>query len=182
WRRDATGTVPLNVQAPADAGLFHVSLSPNLQRLAIVSSIPGGFSAGVYDFSGKEQCRLPDLHRAHVWSVVFSPDSTRLATASDDNTARLWDVTTGQPIGEPLRHPGKAGVLSAAFRPDGARLLTASRDGTVCQWDARTGAGVEPPYDRHAGAVCTAVYSANGQWVASAGADRTIRLWRATGR
>src|SRR5262249_18801110 len=84
--------------------------------------------------------RLPDLHRAEVWSLVFSPDGTRLASASDDGTARLWDVATGRPIGGPLRHPGNPRVLSAAFRPDGARIVTAQETGTGGQLDAGDGA------------------------------------------
>ena len=50
------------------------------------------------------------------------------------------------------------------------------------QWDAATGQEVEPPYDRHSGEVTTAEYSPDGQWLASAGTDRTIRVWRAAGR
>ena len=125
---------------------------------------------------------MTEPHRAEVWSLVFSPDGTRLASASDDGTARLWDAATGRPISGPLRHPGNSQVLSAAFRRDGARIVTTAGNGTVCQWDARTGAAVEPPYERHVGEVWTAVYSPDGEWVASAGTDRTIRLWRATGR
>jgi WD40 repeat protein len=175
--------VRAKVQVPADPVPFDgVRVSPDAKRLAVICRGQDAFSAGVYDFSGKEQCRLPDLHRAEVWSLVFSPDGTRLASASDDRTARLWDVATGRPIGGPLRHPRNPGVLSAAFRADGARIVTAAGDGTVCQWDARTGAAVEPPYERHAGEVYPAVYSPDGEWVASAGVDRTVRLWRATGR
>jgi WD40 repeat protein/serine/threonine protein kinase len=180
--RDPTGTVRGDVQVPADRSMDIVEFSPDRKRLAIVWRRPGRYSMGVYDFSGKEQALLTEAHHAEVWSLVFSPDGTRLASASDDGTARLWDAATGRPMSGPLRHPGNSRVLSAAFRRDGARIVTTAGDGTVCQWDARTGAAVEPPYERHAGDVWTAVYSPDGEWVASAGTDRSIRLWRATGR
>ncbi len=180
--RDPTGTVRFDVQVPADRTIDVVEFSPDRKRLAIVWSGPGHFSVRVYDLSGREQARMTEPHRAEVWSLVFSPDGTRLASASDDGTARLWDAATGRPMSGPLRHPGNSQVLSAAFRRDGARIVTTAGNGTVCQWDARTGAAVEPPYERHVGEVWTAVYSPDGEWVASAGTDRTIRLWRATGR
>src|SRR5215475_3801776 len=41
-------------------------------------------------------------HTAGVLSVAFSPDGTRLASASGDGTVRLWESTTGQPVGQPL--------------------------------------------------------------------------------
>ena len=70
-------------------------------------------------------------------SVAFSPDGTRLATASKDHTARLWDARTGQFLRECKGHTNM--VTSVAFSPDGTRLATASYDWTARLWDARTG-------------------------------------------
>ena len=70
----------------------------------------------------------PMQHDEAVESARFSPDGQRVVTASDDSTARLWDLT-GKAIGEPMRHEGA--VNSAQFSPDGQRVVTASADRTA---------------------------------------------------
>src|SRR5262249_3462956 len=67
-------------------------------------------------------------------SAAFSPDGSRIVTASDDKTARIWDAATAKEIAV-LR--GHADVLrSAVFSPDGSRIVTASADETARVWDA----------------------------------------------
>jgi dipeptidyl aminopeptidase/acylaminoacyl peptidase len=68
-----------------------------------------------------------------VWSAQFSPDGKRIVTASSDNTARVWDAESGQPLTEPLKHNGR--VRSAQFSPDGRQIVTASEDYTAQVWD-----------------------------------------------
>jgi WD40 repeat protein len=77
-------------------------------------------------------------------------------TASADNTARLWDALTGQPLGEPLKHEDS--VCSAQFSPDGQRVVTASWDKSARVWDAVTGQPLTIPL-RHEGSVLSAQQS-----------------------
>ena len=61
----------------------------------------------------------------------LSPDGTRIATGSDDGTARVWDVGTGESL---LLAGHTIAVQQVAFNPDGDRLLTAGADGTARLW------------------------------------------------
>jgi WD40 repeat protein len=72
-------------------------------------------------------------HGDRVYHVAFSPDGKRLATASDDKTARLWDTASGKLLTELTGHQGS--VTHVVFSPDGSRLATASpADHTVWLW------------------------------------------------
>jgi hypothetical protein len=96
------------------------------------------------DFRGWEYWHLHTLcnsnqttFRAHtgpVFSVCFSPDGTRLASASQDQTVKVWDAHKGQEVLTLQGHT--LPVLSVCFSPDGTRLASASQDQTVKVWDA----------------------------------------------
>jgi WD40 repeat protein len=67
-------------------------------------------------------------------SAAFSSDDRRILTGSHDQTARVWDATSGKEL---LTLNGHSGwVNSVAFSPDGRRILTGNGDGTVKVWEA----------------------------------------------
>ncbi|KAG2070032.1 WD40 repeat-like protein, partial [Suillus decipiens] len=70
-----------------------------------------------------------------VNAVSFSPDGARIVTGSQDQTVRMWDAATRQPVGEPLRGHTSS-VKWVSFSPDGTRIATGSEDQTVRVWDA----------------------------------------------
>jgi WD40 repeat protein/energy-coupling factor transporter ATP-binding protein EcfA2 len=113
-------------------------------------------------------------HKAPVTYVSFSPDGRRIVTASQDHTARVWDVATGKPVTEPLQHRGFVNI--AAFSPDGRHIVTASGDNTARVWDAATGRPVTEPL-KHRGFVISAAFSPDGKRIVTASWDKTASVW-----
>jgi WD40 repeat protein len=124
---------------------------------------------------------LPRHSLPHVESVdalAFSPDGLTLATASGDsfkNTgeASLWDLSTGEPRGMPLKHDGK--VSNMLFSPDGLTLATisavgdlgADKTGEVRLWDTKSGQPRGEPL-QHDHEAYEVLFSPDGKMLATA--------------
>ena len=68
-------------------------------------------------------------HHGVVRGCAFSPDGTRLVSASTDDTLKLWDAASGAELATLRGHTES--VLGCAFSPDGTRILSAGADKTL---------------------------------------------------
>ena len=90
-------------------------------------------SVTLWDVASGRQLRRLDGHDGAVNGLVFAPDGTRLATASGDNTLKVWDPLTGESL---LTVPAPATVYNVSWSPDGTRIAMLPLDGTVVMLDA----------------------------------------------
>ena len=103
--------------------------------------------------------------------MVFSPDGTRLASASADGTVKLWNVATREEIATLEGHEDQ--VWSVVFSPDGRLLASASLDRTVKLWNVATGLNIAT-LEGHEDWVWSVVFSPDGRgWLRDQGMKRS---------
>jgi serine/threonine protein kinase/WD40 repeat protein/tetratricopeptide (TPR) repeat protein len=108
-------------------------------------------------------------HAAGVSRVAISRDERYIATASDDHTARVWNLETGKPVTLPLMHTGL--VRDCAFSRDGKQLITAGGligiSGEIRLWDIATGKPVGQPVVQPQDTFYQAGFTDNGDILAA---------------
>ncbi|KAJ5979902.1 hypothetical protein N7481_007200 [Penicillium waksmanii] len=142
-----------------------------LEALSILGSLSQGIAAIL---------KLEDLlqtlegHTGPVLLISWSHDGSRLASASQDKTVKIWDPATGQCTSVFEGHSGS--ILSISWSHDGSRIASASQDKTVRIWDPATGQCTSV-FEGHSGSIPSISWSKDGSRLASASFDQTVRIW-----
>ncbi|MGH3782216.1 MAG: CU044_2847 family protein, partial [Pseudonocardiaceae bacterium] len=113
-------------------------------------------------------------HDGPVWAVAFAPDGTRVATASADGSARVFDAVSGAELAR-LDHDDWVGAV--VFSSDGTRVATGSADGSARVFDAAS--GVELACLDHDGPVQAVAFAPDGTRVVAASNERSARVFDA---
>jgi WD40 repeat protein len=116
-------------------------------------------------------------HAEQVQAVDISADGRHIASASRDQTARVW-TSTGAPL--LVLHGHRGDVSAVVFSPDGGSVVTCGHDGTMRLWDAHDGRS-RRVVRAHDGECLGLAFSSGGDLLVSAGNDGRVRLWAPDG-
>ncbi|MHC4945728.1 MAG: WD40 repeat domain-containing protein [Planctomycetota bacterium] len=125
WDLAKEKTVRVFKSLPTEYGITSLSFSQDNERLAAGNYL----GARLWNF-GQEACRVLKGHESYVYRVTFHPDGSLLASSAWDDTVRLWDPFTGEPL---ATLPAGQSRWKLSFSPDGTRLI----GGKI--WDPATG-------------------------------------------
>jgi WD40 repeat protein len=178
----ADGAVKLNqvFRKEHDNCVNCVVFSPDSKHLAFgygpVRGADGGKKPGVTLLeagTGKAILTL-EGHTDGIRGLAFSADGRLLASASQDNTLKLWVMDSGK---ERLTFTGHtARLYSVAFSPDGKTLASGSMDKTIKLWDVAGGREIRTLAGQ-GGDVRSVTFSPDGKQLASAGTGGFVKLW-----
>lgn len=136
----------------------------------------GGDAAFVAHFATPPQHFTYSGHSDDITAVAWSPDGKRIASASSDHTAQVWDASDGRHV---LTYRGHSdGVLTLAWSPNGQYIATGGLDNTVQVWNPFNGATLYT-YRGHNDAVFNLAWSPDSKRIASVSNDGTMQVWDA---
>ncbi len=118
--------------------------------------------------------RILSGHSDDVKCLSFSPDGNKIATASYDNTCKLWDLQSGKEISTLIGH--SRGVECIIFSPDGSKIASGSWDNTIKIWDSNNGAEL-CNLSGHKSTIESLSFSPDGKLLASGSRDSTCKIW-----
>jgi WD40 repeat protein len=122
-----------------------------------------------------QELKLGPASNLTINDVEWSPDSSMIATASDDGTARLWDPRTGKQ----LKQFSQLGPMRAArWSPDGSRLAVSGDDGPVRVYNVSTGT-LLVGFDAYSGANLFADWSPDGTKLGTIDDNGNAGIWDA---
>jgi WD40 repeat protein len=154
-----------------------VAVSPNLRTAIAVFGDEKGWHMRFHEvLTGKTLGQSPEKNQ-DINAATFSPDGTRAGTVGDNQSGRIWDARSGEPLTPYFKHGGTLTCLE--WSPDGRRVLTAGLSPEVKVWDAATGELALPPLVMKAKPVERARFSADGRFVVARSDEDLVRVWDA---
>lgn len=141
-----------------------------------IAAALSNFKLCIYRVEDGQVISILSGHPLTITSVVYSPDGTQLASSSSDKSIRVWDASTGEQVGKPLRGHTET-VTSIAYLSSKKSIVSGSLDKSIRIWDAETGQQIKKPLMGHRLGISSVICSPDKQQIASSSHDCCIQIW-----
>jgi WD40 repeat protein len=173
------GNDPVRLWNPKTGALIGAINEPWVNTMAFTASgetlLFAGFHKTVRLWSIKQNKELGRLegHKAAIKAIAVSPDTSVIASGSQDGAIYLWDWNVKRKVADLVGHTDE--VTALAFAQDGGLLVSGGSDRLIFVWDTATNQ-FKHKLDAGCGVLAIA-FSADGNTLFSAGDDYLIRRW-----
>lgn len=130
----------------------------------------------IWDVAAGRETKVLGDHSDTVHGVAFSPEGTKIATASIDKTIKVWEIASGKLLLTLKDHADA--VWSVGWSPDGKYLASSSADRSIKVWDAANGKRLYSVAGQaHDDIIYDVEFSQDGKNLISASGDRSAKVW-----
>jgi RNA polymerase sigma factor (sigma-70 family) len=127
----------------------------------------------IHDRASLRETQTVAVTKRTITAVQFSKEGERVAVASEDGFAKIYDLTNGKEIAA-LKHGGL--VFAIAFSPDGKTLVSGGDDNTARVWDTATGKQLDV-LKGHKDSVRSVAFASDDETIITGSADKSIKVW-----
>lgn len=169
WIWEIDGSQPSELLWEHTTEVLDVALSPD-GKMAAWGTADG--TAFVLNLNTRVLVRKISHNRYPVYTLAFSPDGRLLASGTADRLVRLWRISDGSLVAS-LSHPETAGDIT--FSPSGQVMAVAAKE-HIYLWEPSSNRLLRK-LEGHTYVVEQLAFSPDGRFLASGGADGTVRIW-----
>ncbi|KAK1326578.1 Protein SPA1-RELATED 3 [Acorus calamus] len=167
--------------------LVEQALSVQRRECVFHNSLDGSLSLYSDHQCGKDQIpshtlQVLQAHSDEVWFLKFSNNGKYLASASNDKTAIIWEVSESREVSLKHRLIGhERSILTVAWSPDDSQLLTCGVEEALRRWDVNTGACLQI-YTKAGLGIISCGWFPDGKCILFGLSDKSITMWDLEGK